>query len=303
LRGMYVQFFDHNVARLGVFCPYLVYRQAALALDLIPGGPRNFDWCCSASRTEALQEMACVAHMPPHLTPSRFSCVPVSEWKVGVPVFLPKWKAPGNKWRMIINKHATPCSGLHSLVCRAIDTLLDHLPRDEWSDYGSPQELLDLCKDFNRRLFDRFHGKFSSWTESGDMHDCFHHLPVQDAVNMWDSVVEHFHMNGVRFVSVPARSGVGKGRLGKFEDAGWIALAFDDIRSALAHFSDTNYVCVGSRLGRECKGAPQGDALSSAVLRLFKWWREHCLRLAESRSAIHFPGTCTKLVYVKGTNI
>ena len=39
--------------------------------------------------------------------------VPRSSWEVGTAAALPKWKAPGLKRRLMINKHATPCCALH----------------------------------------------------------------------------------------------------------------------------------------------------------------------------------------------
>ena len=122
------------------------------------------------------------------------------------------------------------------------------------------------------------------------MHDCFHHLPAQNVVGLWDEVASFWDEQGISFVSVPAKSGNGKGMLGKFEDAGWVAIPFSAIRLVLRHFSDTNFVSLGSKIGQECRGAPQGDALSSAVLRLFKWSRENAKHSEEAKSTIMFPG-------------
>lgn len=38
---------------------------------------------------------------------------------------------------LIVNKHGTPCCGLHSLVSRALDILLDAFPVHLWTDYLS----------------------------------------------------------------------------------------------------------------------------------------------------------------------
>ena len=46
-------------------------------------------------------------------------------WTIAHPAILPKFKAPGVKWRLLINKRRTPCNTLHSIVCRAIDALFE----------------------------------------------------------------------------------------------------------------------------------------------------------------------------------
>jgi len=96
---------------------------------------------------------------------------------------------------------------------------------------------------------------------------------------------------------------MGSGKLGRYEDPGWLVITFAQVRIVLYHFTETNYVQVGSFLGREHKGAPMGDALSCAILRLFKWKRERSTSQAEQSDTIRFPGCRSQLALIKGVQV
>lgn len=303
VKGLFVSVFDHNTSRLGFFCPRLAWLQARLALGLDPSASSdNFQWSAGWSKEFIIQSMAHVPGATASLSPFTTSCVPRKLWDIGRPVLLPKWKAPGIKWRLIINKRFTPCNRVHSLVCRGIDAVLDSVPVHHWSDFSSPLCFIDSCQLFNERTRAEVADPICA-TIAGDMCDCFHHIPVEDCVPNWEELSRDTAARGFACVSVPLRSGDGPGKFGKCEYPGWITLTFDDITCALRHFSSTNFLCIGDWIGRETKGVPMGDALSSAALRLFKWVRER-RRLSHERSnTISYPGFRHKLVHVCGVNI
>ena len=76
-----------------------------------------------------------------------------------------------------------------------------------------------------------------------------------------------------------------------------------DIACVIRHFSKTNYVRVQGCLGRERRGAPQGDALSGAALKLFKWRREHAVRSAAGDVLHSFSGTKIVILRCMGRRI
>ena len=84
--------------------------------------------------------------------------------------------------------------------------------------------------------------------------------------------------------------------MGKFELPQHVVVSFDDVNLVLQSFSSTNYVALPGYVGRELRGAPMGDALSGAILRLFKFSREH----GTTADAHGYEGTCTKLVQLHG---
>ena len=73
-----------------------------------------------AAYDQVLKCMASIPGLPDHLAPALHSAVAKKIWRVASISLLPKWKCPGLKWRLIVNKHFTPCCGLHSLVSRAL---------------------------------------------------------------------------------------------------------------------------------------------------------------------------------------
>ena len=85
--------------------------------------------------------------------------------------------------------------------------------------------------------------------------------------------------------------------------AGWVCFSFAEIREVLMHFTLTNFVALPGLLGRELRGAPMGDALSGAVLRLFKWRREAAQLPVEEVDTVCFRRSCSKLVPVCGCNM
>ena len=131
-------------------------------------------------------EMAHVPGLPHHLRPALHSVVSKKLWNIATVSFLPKWKCPGLKWRLIVNKHFTPCCGLHSLVSRALDVLLDAFPTHLWSDYLSMGEIVSLVSDFNSQVR---HYQFDiGCAVAADMTDCFRHLPCEHFADMWDDL-------------------------------------------------------------------------------------------------------------------
>jgi len=308
LKDFYIQFFDHNTARIGVFCKQLVRDCARRALDFgeYATATSNIVWCHNWSREGdpvlALRDLAFVPRLSRELQPHVFTSVSRSAWQLGIPSLLPKWKAIGTKWRLLINKRLDPCGKLHSATCRAIDTVLNLLPRHEWSDYNSVHDLMPLCADFNRRVQGLFVDPIG-WTEPADMADCFHHLPVADCVIMWRSATNFFSGLGVQYVSVPPKSCQSAGRLGCFYGPGWTVMSFCDIELVLAHYHDSNYISLPGWLGRERHGAPMGGALSNAVLRLWKWYRELSVRQSELLDTVRYPDCCTQLVHLQGVNV
>jgi len=102
-------------------------------------------------------------------------------------VFLPKWKGPGVKWRLVINNNRAPATGLHSAVSRAIDVPLDHMPQDHWSDFPSANVFLDMVAEFNGQIRNMLAAP-CGWIGAMDTVDCFHHLPCSEAPLIWDRV-------------------------------------------------------------------------------------------------------------------
>ncbi|CAE8636833.1 unnamed protein product [Polarella glacialis] len=302
LRDFYVQFFDHNPSRLGVFCRKLVYLKGRSALNFGPDQPAvDFTWS-RADEGQAIKAMADIPQLLVDLQPARLSKASVFSWAGGQPFFLPKWKAPGLKWRLVINKSQTPCNTLHSVFCKAIDVALNHMPRELWSDYGSTGDLIRLCDRCNREVAATFH-EVATHTQAEDMCDCFHHLPCDEIVGIWDSVSQYWAAKGVQHVTVPIRAGGGPGRLGKYSTPGSVSVRLLDVHVVLSHFVTTNFVAMCGFLGRELRGAPISDALSCAALRLFKWQREQQRRPMEVRDTVNFPGSCMKLVHFLGRNM
>ena len=76
-----------------------------------------------------------------------------------------------------------------------------------------------------------------------------------------------------------------------------------DIGACLKHFSETNYVALPGWIGRELRGAPMGDALSGAVLRLFKWGRLRVSSPREQQDTADLSGTCVKLARIRSCNV
>ena len=133
------------------------------------------------------------------------------------------------------------------------------------------------------------------------MVDCFHHIPCASCPRWWDSASEPWRALGFTCISVPRSAGT-PGRLGKFEAPGWEVLTFANIRTVLEHFARTNFVLVPGWLGRERVGAPMGDALSGAALRLFKWDRESACRTEEQANTVHLPNSLVRIVHLHGSN-
>ena len=303
LRPFFTQVFDHNLSRIGVFCPALVHVQACAALDLGDHGTGlDFAWEADTRRAEVMATMAKIEGLPPHLQPTRLSLVPARSWSIGTPVFLPKWKGPGVKWRLLVNKHHAPATGLHSAVSRAIDVVLDNMPREAWSDFPSANAFLGMVSDFNALVKSMFMEP-RGWIAAMDMVDCFHHLPCSEAPSIWDAFSTFWSARHVAYISVPLRRGGGAGRLGLVCDAGWVCFSFAEIREVLMHFTLTNFVALPGLLGRELRGAPMGDALSGAVLRLFKWSREAAQLPVEKADTVCFRRSCSKLVHLCGCNM
>eukprot|EP00435_Cladocopium_sp_Y103_P070668 s449_g35.t1 len=77
----FTQIFDHNLSRIGVFCPALVHAHACAALGL--GGVStglDFAWECDARKREVMDAMAKVDGLPLHLQPAKVSSVPIRSW-------------------------------------------------------------------------------------------------------------------------------------------------------------------------------------------------------------------------------
>ena len=302
LKPFFVQVFDHNQSCIGAFCPALVHSQACAALNLGESAGLDFAWESDARVAEIMKTMATVAGLPEHLQPGKLSVAPIRSWSIGTPVFLPKWKGPGVKWRLVINKHLAPATGLHSAVSRAIDVALDNMPREDWSDFPSAHVFLDMVHDFNALVRQLFVTP-CCWIAAMDMVGCFHHLPCGEAPSMWDSVAAFWGRRHVSEISVPLRTGHGTGRMGRYSEAGWVCFSFAEIRQVLVHFTLTNFVMLPGLLGRELRGAPMGDALSGAVLRLLKWSRESARRPWEEVDTVRLRCSCSKLVHLNGSNM
>ena len=307
LGELFVSVFDHNLSTLAVMCPKLVFDQACKLLDFNQdnGCPDpNIIWhSADTSRVrDALQSMALLNGLSDRLQPRRLSNVPRSSWQVGTVAVLPKWKAPGLKWRLIINKHATPCCALHSLVSKALDILLEAFPTHAVSDFLSVHDMIGMVHDFNS--FSAEFGFDIGATAAADMKDCFRHLPCPDGVKMWQALADYWHDRHVFGVSVPSRFLKSKGVLGRCDDPGWTYCSFHDIGRVVEHFARTNFIFIDGFLGRELKGVPQGDALSSAFLRLWKWFREyHCgFATANLANCISLPNSRCKLIHLNGSN-
>jgi len=304
LRGFFVSMFDHNTSHVGVFCMRLAWMHArtALCLDVNGSSSGNFEWCTDISVKKALASMGAVPGLNPKLLPKCVSVVSSRLWAVGEPKLLPKWKAPGVKWRLLVNKRSTPCNGLHGIVSRVIDVVLNAMPKHMWSDLNSIRDFVDECSVFNDMMADQFTTPVTC-TVAGDMADCYHHIPCNDCTEVWRSLKSYWMSRGVLYISVPKRSKLGPGKLGMHELRGWVCVTFDDVSFVLNHFQATNFICTRSKLGREVLGAPQGDSLSGAVLRLFKWGRERIVADGESSYVARCPGSHCQIVRLDGSNI
>ena len=124
--------------------------RAALDLDAVPG-VGNFVWEPSLRTRDVLQIMANIPGLTKSLAPARYSTVALRDRAIGTPAWMPKWKSPGVKLRLVIYKHASPCNGLHSLISRAIDVCLDSFSKECWSDISSPLEFVSTVADFNAK--------------------------------------------------------------------------------------------------------------------------------------------------------
>ncbi len=293
LKPFFVQIFDHNVSRLGVFCKHLVARQAVLALEysVVASRRLNFVWDTDCDARSILLSLTAVPCLNKYIDIAALSRLPEKDWKLGFPNFLPKWKGPGLLWRLLINKHFTPCCVLHSICARAIDFAIT-----SWSacdcELNSNLNFVDLCTEFNEIIEEKC-GPCQGITAAGDMKDCFHHLPCEAAPSHWELVVDHWHAQGIRAISIPIKPSAGKPRFGIFHGPGWIVLYFEDISAILSNFASTNYVQIGDAVGREARGAPMGDPLSSAILRLWKFKRESDTRCHENVDCT--PLACSKI--------
>ena len=304
-QGVFVSVFDHNPSSLGVFCPKLVFEHACQLLDFLhhQKPDANFAWSVSdiGRQRDVLSGMANMSDLPSHLIPGLHTVVSKRQWCIATVSFLPKWKCPGLKWRLIVNKHYTPCCGLHSLVSRGLDILLDSFPRHLWSDYLSMGEVVSLVGDFNLHVQDY---QFDvGCTAAADMKDCFRHLPCERFADMWDGLAAYWKGLGLSCVSVPHKRLGCRGILGRCDDPGWTCIDFASIRKILLAFATTNHVAIGSWLGREQHGAPQGDALSSALLRLWKWHREFHCGVAAVAESVPIPASKCKLLHLLQSNV
>ena len=226
LQGFFVQYFDHNTSSIGAFCPVLVQRFGQKLLDFEPRGKGlDFQWFTHFSEFSAIDSMSSIDGLPDQLQPTRCSSVRRAAWKLGTVKLLPKWKAPGRKWRLIIDKHATPRNQIHSIACRGIGAALDHCPRHFWSDCRSVQDVITLSTSFNTLLGHEFPAGISHWTESADMCDCFHHLPTAEATDIWADVTRYWQTRGVNYITVPKKRGIGIARLGKYEIPEYLAMS------------------------------------------------------------------------------
>ena len=116
----------------------------------------SFDWARPVPEDTALSLMRAVPNLSPHLDPSRLCIVRRADCSIGTPALLLKWKAPRVKWRLAINKHFAPCTGLHGIVGRVIGVALNNMPAHTWSDKDSPRELMACCCDFSARALQFF---------------------------------------------------------------------------------------------------------------------------------------------------
>lgn len=298
--GFFVSIFDHNSTSLGVFCPLLAFEHACKLLDFghhqLPEA--NFVWSNEGivAQDQVLKCMASIPGLPDHLAPALHSAVAKKLWRIASISLLPKWKCPGLKWRLIVNKHFTPCCGLHSLVSRALDVLLDSFPVHLWSDYLSMGDIMTLVRDFN--TMGDLYQMDSGCGVAADMTDCFRHLPIDKFGTMWDALSEFWSSKGVSMVSLPHKRLACRGILGRCDDPGWTCICFDSIRMVLIAFAGTNHVSIGPWLGREQHGAPQGDALSSALLRLWKWYQEYHCKIARTAESTPILETKCKLLFL-----
>ena len=117
---------------------------------------------------------------------------------------------------------------------------------------------------------------------------------------MWNSLARYGAQRHVSGVSVPGRGVPSKGVLGRRDDPGWMFCSFDSTSRVVEHFARTNYISIEGFLGLELKGVPQGDALSSAFLRLWKWFQEYSqgLGLYNLENCVSFPDSRCKLIYI-----
>lgn len=125
-QGSFIAPFDHNLSKLAFICPVLAWSHARNALDLgIDQSSINFEWLTHMTPAEAVDKVSEVHGIPEDLLPQRSKR---KFWDIGIPRILPKWKAPGTKWRLIIDKHVAPTNQLKSIVARGVDVLLDNAP-------------------------------------------------------------------------------------------------------------------------------------------------------------------------------
>jgi hypothetical protein len=262
----------------------------------------NFEWAIGLTPAQAIKHMSTIHGLPKELTPFGRCVVPRSSWRVASPRFLPKWKAPGIKWRTIIGKRLTPCNQIHSIACRCIDVLLDKFPTESWSDLRAARPFIDACLDFNKRVHEFFRSPRST-TSASDMCDCYHHIPCNEVERYWAELRSYWEAAGIYQISVPLQGGQGPGKLGNFSAPGWITVSLEHLSSIVKHFACTNYVQIGDVVGREVNGVPMGDALSNAALRLFKWSRERSGGLTEIDHVLRFKGSHVQLVHLNGCNV
>ena len=139
--NFFVSVFDHNLSTLALVCRKLAYHSACKLLDFGPyahdAADHVWERACANAVQSLLRRMARVPGLPRELAPAATATVPKALWRIGSASVLPKCKAPGTKWRLIVNKHATPTRCLHSLTSRAVDVLFDTFPK-HYEEISSP---------------------------------------------------------------------------------------------------------------------------------------------------------------------
>jgi len=99
-------------------------------------------------------------------------------------------------------------------------------------------------------------------------------LDLSETLAYWLDFSKWLAGENIHSVSVPRKARGGKPHRGPSVKLGWVTFSIPMLTLVLTEFADNLWVVLGNTPGRQAFGAPMGDPLSNAVLRIWKWGRE-----------------------------
>ena len=125
--NLWCQYLDHARTTLCFLCPALVHQGAVRTYSVHPSAcaTKYIEWLPFDSIQNTLDLCARIPGLDPHLQPHCISKVRPCKWQLGMAQLLPKWKAPGLKFRPVVSKCFEPTHDINSCCCRSIEFLID----------------------------------------------------------------------------------------------------------------------------------------------------------------------------------